>query len=53
MNNDQQLGNQKLRSVAEKLNTFQSLEGREEVFDQLSRDLTNNLFILLRAAGII
>ena len=36
MNNDQQQGNQKLRSVAEKLNTFQNIEGREEVFEQLS-----------------
>ncbi|MAD61424.1 MAG: hypothetical protein CMH49_07945 [Myxococcales bacterium] len=52
MNNDYNQSDQKLRSVAERLNVFQDLEGREEVFDQLSRDLTNNLFILLRAAGL-
>ena len=43
---------QQLRSVAEKLNVFQDVEAREEIFDNLSRDLTNNLFILLRAAGL-
>ncbi len=52
MSHDSMQSQQKLRSVAEKLNAFQDLEGREEIFDQLSRDLTNNLFILLRAAGL-
>ena len=41
-----------LRSVAESLNVFQDVEAREQAFEQLSRDLTNNTFILLRSAGI-
>ena len=41
-----------LRSVAERLNVFQDVEAREENFERLSRDLTNNLFILLRSAGL-
>ena len=44
--------NSQLRSVAERLNVFQDVESREENFDRLSRDLTNNLFILLRSAGL-
>lgn len=41
-----------IRSVADRLNVFQDLESKQESFDQLSRDLTNNLFILLRSAGL-
>ena len=43
---------QQLRSVAERLNVFQDLEARERTFEQFARDVTNNLFILLRSAGL-
>lgn len=52
MNDPSASNPQALQSVAEKLNIFQDVESREEIFEQLSRDLINNLFILLRAAGL-
>lgn len=41
-----------LSSVADRLNLFQNLEDRAQNFEALSRDMTNNLYILLRSAGI-
>lgn len=48
---DEQAQPKHLRSVAERLNIFQDVEAREQAFEHHARDLTNNLFILLRAAG--
>ena len=52
MSSERSRSSDKMSSVADRLNVFQSLEDRAQNFESLSRDLTNNLYILLRSAGL-